>query len=92
MEEKKFRHECVFSGQLGRYGDHKEEYLIHVDGEASRDEVLDYCFSAISKRKVQSHKEWMEAHGDAGKYFSGYYLLTYTEGEYMYTVIQPYAD
>ena len=97
MEEKKFEgisHECIRSGQKGAYSDHEAVYKITVEEgkDYSEEDVLDYCFTVISKHKVQSRQEWSQAFGDMGKYFSGYYTLNTTPGGYMYTKVSPYTD
>jgi hypothetical protein len=87
-------HECIRSGQKGAYGDHEEIYKITVEEgkDYSEEDILNYCFTVISRHKVQSYREWCDAHGDMGKYFSGYYTLNATPGGYMYTKISPYTD
>ena len=83
---------CTHAGQYNAYGDSFYVYEVHVEGKCTKKEVLDYCFKKISKRKVQSKEEWSKAHGDAGKYFAGYYELIKTDYGYKYTVCSPYTD
>lgn len=97
METKTFEgisHECIRSGQLGAYRDHEAVYKITVEEgkDYSEEDILDYCFTNISKHKVQSRSEWSKACGDMGKYFAGYYTLNATPGGYMYTKVSPYTD
>lgn len=97
MDTKEFEgisHECIRSGQKGSYGDHEAVYKVTVEEgkDYSREDILDYCFTFISKYKVQSREEWSQAHGDMGKHFAGYYTLTNTDGGYLYTKISPYTD
>ena len=97
MEEKNFEgisHECIRGGQKGPYQDSEWVYKITVeDGkDYSEEDILDYCFTVISKHKVQSLAEWRENYGDMGKYFSGYYTLNATQGGYLYTKVSPYTD
>jgi hypothetical protein len=97
MEENKFEgisHECIRSGQKGPYQDSESVYKITVEEgkDYSEEDILDYCFTVISRHKVQSYREWCENHGDMGKYFSGYYTLNATQGGYMYTKVSPYTD
>ena len=72
----------------------RERYLTYVMGEGMEldEDVLDYCFKEISRRKMQSRREWSEAHGDPDKYFAGYYELIKTDYGYKYTVCFPYTD
>lgn len=97
MEEKNFEgisHECIRSGQKGPYQDSESVYHITVDADKqyTEEDILDYCFTVISRHKVQSLQEWRENYGDMGKYFSGYYTLTNTNGVYTYTKVSPYTD
>jgi hypothetical protein len=97
MEEKNFEgisHECIRSGQISAYCDHEAVYKVTVEEgkDYSEEDILDYCFTVISKHKVQSRSEWAKACGDMGKYFAGYYTLNATPGGYMYTKISPYTD
>ena len=97
MDTKAFEgitHECIRSGQKGAYGDHESVYKITIEEgkNYSEEDVLDYCFSVISKHKVQSRSEWSQAFGDMGKHFAGYYTLNPTQGGYLYTKISPYTD
>lgn len=97
MEENKFEgisHECIRSGQKGPYQDSESVYKIAVEEgkDYSKEDILDYCFTVISRHKVQSLQEWHENHGDMDKYFSGYYTLNTTQGGYMYTKVSPYTD
>lgn len=97
MEEKNFdgiSHECIRGGQKGPYQDSEWVYKITVEEgkDYSEEDILDYCFTVISKHKVQSRSEWAKACGDMGKYFAGYYTLNTTQGDYMYTKVSPYTD
>ena len=85
---------CTHAGQYYPYSDAFYEYEIHLnDGVTFNEEdILPYCFSEISKRKIQSKKEWQQACGDAGKYFSGYYEIAKTPYGFKYTVCKPYTD
>ena len=82
------------AGQYHAYGDYFYEWEIHLEegAEVSKADVLTYCFDSLSKRKVQPKAEWQEAHGDAGKYFSGYYKLYPTSYGYKYIQCLPYTD
>jgi hypothetical protein len=84
----------VHSGQYHAYGDSWSVWNITLEdnAEVEREDILNYCFSELSKRKVQSHKEWSEHYGDASSYFSGYYELTKTGNVYTYKVCSPYTD
>jgi len=97
MEENKFEgisHECIRSGQKGPYQDSEAVYKVTVEEgkDYSAEDILNYCFTVISKHKVQSLAEWRQACGDMGKYFAGYYTLNATQGGYMYTKVSPYTD
>lgn len=85
---------CTHSGQYHAYGDSFTVWQITLEDDANvtREDILAYCFAELSKRKVQSRQEWSANHGDAGKYFSGYYELTGTGQTYTYTVCSPYTD
>lgn len=85
---------CTHSGQYHAYGDSFTVWQITLEDNAdvTREDILAYCFAELSKRKVQSKQEWSANHGDASKYFSGYYELTGTGQTYTYTVCSPYTD
>jgi hypothetical protein len=85
---------CTHAGQYHAYGDSFYEYEIHLNDGVTFDteDILPYCFSEISKRKVQSRAEWQKACGDMGKYFSGYYEIVKTPYGFKYTVCSPYTD
>ena len=85
---------CIHSGQYHAYGDSYYVYDITLqDGvDLSKEEILSYCFGTISKRKVQSKKEWEANWKSADSYFSGYYELVKTPKGYKYTVCSPYTD
>ena len=84
----------VHSGQYHAYGDSFSvwDIILEEGVELTPEEILPYCFAELSKRKVQSKQEWSANHGDAGKYFSGYYELIGTRQTYTYTVCSPYTD
>jgi hypothetical protein len=90
MEVKEVK--CTHAGQYRAYGDSYYVYELYLEGDYSKEDVLDYCFKEISRRKMQSRREWSEAHGDPGKYFAGYYELIKTDYGYKYTVCFPYTD
>lgn len=90
MEVKEVK--CTHAGQYRAYGDSYYVYELYLDGDYTKEDVLDYCFKEISRRKMQSRSEWSEAHGDPGKYFAGYYELIKTDYGYKYTVCFPYTD
>lgn len=81
------------AGQTGPYSDTRDSWQIHLEGEAmTEEEVFGYCFKNLSKRKVQTKKEWLSAFGDAGKHFAGYYTLTKSPFGYVYTHVKPFTD
>lgn len=90
MEVKEVK--CTHTGQYRPYGDSYYVYELYLDGDYTKEDVLDYCFKEISRRKMQSRNEWSEAHGDPDKYFAGYYELIKTDYGYKYTVCFPYTD
>ena len=90
MEVKEVK--CTHAGQYRPYGDSYYVYELYLDGEYTKEDVLDYSFKEISRRKMQSRSEWSEAHGDPDKYFAGYYELIKTDYGYKYTVCFPYTD
>ena len=85
---------CNHAGQYHAYGDSFYEYEIYLEdnAEISEEEILTFCFTTLSKRKVQSKAEWQKACGNMGKYFSGYYELTKTPYGYKYITCSPYTD
>ena len=85
---------CTHAGQYHACGDSFYEYEIHLNDGVTLDEedILPYCFAEISKRKVQSKKEWQENHFNMSKYFSGYYELTKTPYGFRYVTCSPYTD
>lgn len=85
---------CVHSGQYHAYGDSFYVYEIYLkEGvDLDKEEILSYCFGAISRRKVQSRQEWQSNHYNPDKYFSGYYELLKTSYGYQYKVCLPYTD
>lgn len=90
MEVKEVK--CTHAGQYRPYGDSYYVYEVYLEGDYTKEDVLDYCFKEISRRKMQSRNEWSEAHGDPDKYFAGYYELIKTDYGYKYTVCLPYTD
>lgn len=84
----------VHAGQYRPYGDTFDVWEIYLEeGESfDREDVLVFCFTELSRRKVQSKQEWNANHGNADAYFSGYYELEKTSYGYKFTVCSPYTD
>ena len=86
-----------FVGQRKRYGDFFREWDVLSDG--SIEEVTEWCFDNLYKRRVPHSADWHHAirygnekHGDAGYYFGGYYDIIEIDGGYKFIICEPYAD
>lgn len=86
--------ECTHAGQWGAYGDSEYTYNIMTEGgkEIPEEDLLPYCFSLVGRSSIQTRREWQEAHGDAGKYFAGYYELSKQPYGYYFKYVSPYTD
>lgn len=88
----------IHCGQYKRYGDFFRVWEVKTDNK-NKEEVLEYLFENVYKRKVPLSGEWHanvryggEKFNDLGYYFTGYYSLTEIDGGYKFTVCEPYAD
>lgn len=85
-------------GQYRPYDDFFREW--EIETELSKEEVLDYCFNELIKRKIPEHAEWSKeikygtgSHfSDASYYFHGWYELNKIEGGYKFIQCEPFAD
>lgn len=87
----------IHCGQRERYGDFFRVWEIKTN--KSKDEVLEYLWTNVYKRRVPHKAEWTlniryggEKYGDFGYYFAGYFTLAEINGGYIFTVCEPYAD
>lgn len=88
----------IHCGQYKPYGDFFRVWKIETDNK-NAEEVLQYLFENVYKRKVPHEAEWRanirfggEKFSDAGYYFAGYYRLDQIDDGYKFTVCEPFAD
>lgn len=88
----------IHCGQYKRYGDFFRVWEVKTDSK-NKEEVLNYLFENVYKRKVPCSGEWHanvryggEKSSDPGYYFAGYYTLEEIEGGYKFTICEPYCD
>lgn len=83
-------------GQYKRYGDFFREWEIMTN--LPEEEVIEWCFENLLKRKVPPEREWHaniiggEKNGDYRYYFAGYYSISKIDGGYKFVVCVPYTD
>lgn len=88
----------IHCGQYNRYGDFFRVWEVKTDNK-NTEEVLNYLFENVYKRKVPPKDEWRaniryggnEFH-NPGYYFAGYYSLDEIDGGYKFTICEPFAD
>ena len=88
----------IHRGQYRRYGDFFMVWEVKTDNE-NKEEVLNYLFENVYKRKVPPKAEWSaniriggKEYGNPGYYFAGYYCLDKIDGGYKFTICEPFAD
>lgn len=85
---------CRHAGQRGAYTDSTYEYDIDTEEgkEIPQEQLLDYCFSLVSRKSIQTYEEWRNNHGNPSKYFAGYYTITKTPTGYFFKFVSPFTD
>lgn len=88
----------IHCGQYKRYGDFFRVWEVKTDNK-NKEEVLNYLFENVYKRKVSPSGEWHaniryggKEFSNPGYYFAGYYSLDEFDGGYKFTICEPFAD
>ena len=88
----------IHCGQYKRYGDFFRVWEVKTDNE-NTEEVLNYLFENVYKRRVPPSGEWQanirydgKEFNNPGYYFAGYYSLEKIDGGYKFTICEPFAD
>jgi len=91
---KEFKAHLVRAGQDGPYSDSVYEYRIEVSGDATEDDIIDYCTTVVHKVDKSRRAERKDCNGHCAWPFGLYnfYALYRRGNDYYYTVVYPYND
>ena len=88
----------IHCGQYKPYGDFFRVWEVKTDNE-NQEEVLNYLFENVYKKRVPSAGEWSaniryggEKWNDPSYYFAGCYYLEPIDGGYKFKIREPYCD